>query len=66
MNHVICSLPHRKRKEKKVDKLSGKQDDVTTEWFHQFFSSSALRYIFWILIERKREKERESERLPNF
>ena len=32
-NHVICSLPHRKRKEKKADKLSGKQADVTIEQF---------------------------------
>ena len=35
-NHVIWGLPHRKRKEKKADKLSGKLADVTTERF--FFS----------------------------
>ena len=38
---VICGLPHQKRKEKKVDKLSGKQADVTTERFLQFLHLSA-------------------------
>ena len=33
MYYVICGLSHRKRKEKKADKLSGKQADVKTEQF---------------------------------
>ena len=35
-NRMISGLPHRKRKEKKADKLSGKQADVTTERFFSF------------------------------
>ena len=38
MNHVSCGLPHQNRKEKKAEKLSGKQADVTTEQFLQFLS----------------------------
>ena len=59
--HVICCLPHRKRKEKKAGKLFGKQADVTTEQFIQFLSSSAWLYIFWIYIDSNKE-ERERER----
>ena len=59
MNHMICDLPHRKRKEKKADKLSGKQTDVTTKLFLQFLSLSAWLYIFWIYIDsHKEERER--------
>ena len=60
---MICGLSHRKRKEKKADKLSGKQADVTTERFLQFLSSSAWLCIFWIYIDsNKEERERERER----
>ena len=44
-NHMISSLPHRKRKEKKADKFSGKQADVKTERFLKFLSSSAWQCI---------------------
>ena len=47
-----------KRKEKKVDKMSGKQADVTTERFLPFLSSSAWLYIFWIYNDSyKKESE---------
>ena len=49
-NHVMCGLPHRKGKEKKADKLPGKQADVTTERLLQFLSMSAWLWIFWIYI----------------
>ena len=55
MNHVICGLPHRKGKEKKADKLSGKQADVTAERFLQFLSTSASN-----------KEERKSERVSLF
>ena len=60
-NHVIFGLQHRKRKEKKADKLLGKQADVTTEQFLQFLSSSAWLCIFWIYIDSNKE-ERGRER----
>ena len=60
-SRVIYGLPHRKRKEKKVDKLSGKQADVTTERFLQFLSSSSLLFIFCIYIDSNKE-DREKER----
>ena len=57
---MICGLPQRKRKEKKADKLSGKQANVTLERFLQFLSSSALLCISWIYIVSKNEvRERE-------
>ena len=59
---MICGLPHRKRKEKKADKLLGKQADITTEQFLQFLSSSSWLCIFWIYIDINKE-ERESERV---
>ena len=53
--------PHRERKEKKADKLSGKHADVTTERLFQFLSWSAWLYIFWIYIDsNKEEKVKES------
>ena len=58
---MIRSLPHRKRKEKKADKLLGKLVDITTERFLQFLSSSACLYIFWTYIDSNKE-ERERER----
>ena len=60
---VICGLPHQKRKEKKADKLSGKNIDMTIQRFLQFLSSSAWLCIFGIYIDsnkEEREKERES------
>ena len=60
-NHVICGLPHWKRKEMKADKLLGKQTDVTTERFFHFLTSSAWLCIFWISIDSNKE-ERERER----
>ena len=49
MNPVIWGLPH--WKERKADMLSGKQADITPEWFLQFLSLSALLCIFWIYID---------------
>ena len=65
-NHLIWGLPHRKRKEKKANKLSGKQANVTTERFLQFLSLSSWLCIFWIYIDSNkedREKERKLESL---
>ena len=61
MNHVICGLPHWKRREKTAGKLAGKQANVTTEQFLQLLSSSAWLCIFWIYIDNNK-KDREWER----
>ena len=66
-NHVICSLPHGKRKEKKAEKSWGKQAGVTMERFLQVLSSSAWLYIFLIYIDSNNEqKEKQSERVSIF
>ena len=60
-DHVICGLPHRKRKGQKRDKFSGKQANGITEQFLQFLRSSAWLCNFWIYFDSNKE-ERESER----
>ena len=57
-SNVICGLQHRKWKEKKADKLLGKQAAVTMEWFLQFLSLSI--YLSTLTATRERERERVS------
>ena len=62
-NHGICGLPPRKRKEKKADKLCGKQADGTTEQFLQFFSSSAWLCLLQIYFDYNKEARERKRKL---
>ena len=63
-NQMICGLPHRKRKEKKADKLSGKQ-----VWRHNGTVSSVFEFVcsaMYLLKLHRQQQERERKREYQF
>ena len=67
-NYMICGLPHRKRKEKKADKFSGKQTDIIMErvFFFCFCFFSVSEFInspVYLLNLHWQQQVREKERV---